>query len=59
MAINHYIEAQANGKAIEACMNARQWTKAVLFCCVATTATSGANLPTRVIIRYGAMTACG
>lgn len=28
MAINHYIEARVNNKAIEACLSSRQWTKA-------------------------------
>lgn len=28
MAINHYIEARANGKAVGACLTSRQWSKA-------------------------------
>lgn len=28
MAINHYIEACANEKAVNACLNSRQWSKA-------------------------------
>lgn len=28
MAINHYIEARANGKAVSACLTSRQWSKA-------------------------------
>jgi intraflagellar transport protein 172 len=28
MAINHYIEARANSKAVDAALSARQWTKA-------------------------------
>lgn len=28
MAINHFIEARANGKAVGACLTSRQWSKA-------------------------------
>ena len=28
MAINHYIEARANGKAVGACITSRQWPRA-------------------------------
>lgn len=28
MAINHYIEARANAKAVSACLTSRQWSKA-------------------------------